>query len=102
MNITPGSPVTVEVVAIPSRAAAAKTIIRICRKDAEIARSQRRFRERRPSWQETRRGGCMWHHQMASKAPVRLTPGAKYQVRATVDVLRDLASVQRWVKVTPA
>jgi hypothetical protein len=33
---------------------------------------------------------------------VKLTPGSRYALRATVDVLRDLESVKRWVKVTPS
>jgi len=40
-----------------------------------------------------------WHHQMKSRPAVSITPGAKYNITATVDVLRDLASVERFVKL---
>ena len=39
---------------------------------------------------------------MKSYAPVELERGAKYTIRATLDVLRDLESVKRWIKVAPA
>jgi hypothetical protein len=37
---------------------------------------------------------------MKSTPGISLAPGAKYSLRATVDVIRDLESVQRCVKVT--
>jgi hypothetical protein len=42
----------------------------------------------------------MWQHQMRTRPVIRLAPGVKVTLRATVDVIRDLASVNRWVKVS--
>ena len=100
MGITPGNVVSIEVTAPPTSAAARKTLVRLFRKDPHVARHQRWQDRHRPSWQTWRRGGRLWHHQMKSLPPVKLIPGSRYSVLATVDVIRDLESVQRWVKVT--
>lgn len=102
MNITPGKTVSVEVLAAPTSAAARKTLVRVLNKDPQIAHRRRRQTRKRPSWQTWRRGGRMWHHQMKTRSPVQLTPGSRYSLLATVDVIRDLESVGRWVKVTRA
>ncbi|MGD8451651.1 MAG: hypothetical protein PVJ57_07515 [Phycisphaerae bacterium] len=99
MDIAAGSNVSITITATPTGAAACKTLTRICAKDAAVRKSHRWNKRNRPSWQTWRRGGKMWHHQMKSHAPVRLEPGAQYTVRATVDVLRDLQSVERFVKL---
>lgn len=102
MDIKPGSLVTVELTKFPRRDAARKTIARVFRKDPAVARAQRKMHRQRPSWEEWTRGGNQWHHQMLSATGVSLKVGSKYSVRATVDVIRDLASVADVVKVTPA
>jgi len=99
MDVAPGTRVAVEITAAPTNEAARKTLTRVCSKDAEITKAQRWKKARRPSWQTWRRGGKMWHHQMKSRSPVVLEPGSKYSVLATVDVLRDLRSVQRFVNI---
>ena len=101
MDITPGKTVSIEITAEPRSAAAESTLIRVCRKDPQAAKFHRTLKRDRPSWQTWRRGGRFWHHQMRSKPAVSLTKGSRYSVFATVDVIRDLASVSRWVKVTP-
>ena len=101
MNIDPGSVVSVEIAATPRSAAARKTLIRVCRKDPRIAKQHRQQKRTRPSLQEWIRGGRYWHHQMKSKPGIKLDPGERYTVNATVDVIRDLQSVERYVKVTP-
>ena len=100
MEIAPGANVTVEITARPRSAAAAKTLTRVCAKDADVKKRKRHRKAHRPSWIEWIRGGKYWHHQMKSKPGISLAPGAKYSLRATVDVIRDLESVQRCVKVT--
>ncbi|MBU0639086.1 MAG: hypothetical protein KKB50_09500 [Planctomycetes bacterium] len=102
MDIALGTNVSIEVTASPTRAAARKTLARILCKDPAVAHDRRRRSKMRPSWQTWIRGGRHWHHQMKSKPLAIIAPGVKYTVFATVDVLRDLESVQRWVKVTPA
>ena len=100
MDITPGSTVCVEITKRPRKEAAEKTLYRVCGKDPCIAKAHRERKAHRPSWQEKIRGGRWWHHQMKSRPLADLSPGQKYNVFATLDVIRDLASVSRWVKVT--
>lgn len=101
MQIAPGSDVTVEMVRMPASQAAAKTLMRLFRKDPAIARHARHQHAKRPSWQEWRRGNATWHHQMRTRPPIRLAVGRTCRLRATVDVIRDLHSVERYVKITP-
>jgi hypothetical protein len=100
MDIAPGQTVTVEITRTPMKDAARKTLVRLFRKDEKIARAHRRNERLRPSWETWRRGGRMWHHQMKSHPPIPLKPGDRLAVLATVDVIRDLQSVSRWVRVT--
>lgn len=99
MSLIPGKTVSIEIVAPPSTPAGRKTLLRLCAKDPGVTRQKRQQSRKRPSWQTWRRGGRQWHHQMRSKTPVRLVAGNRYSVLATVDVIRDLDSVKRWVKV---
>jgi hypothetical protein len=100
MELAPGNTVAIEITAAPKSAAAFKTLARICSKDPAVLRERRRLKGHRPSWQDWRRGGKLWHHQMKSGLPAEIALGAKFTVRATVDVIRDLASVQKYVSVT--
>lgn len=102
MDVSPGQRVAVEIAQAPRCEAARKTLLRVCAKDPQVAKLKRLRKRDRPSWQTWQRGGRFWHHQMRSKPPVSLKPGATYNLRATVDVIRDLKSVSRWVKVTGA
>lgn len=102
MSIAPGTQVSVEIVETPTNAAARKTLTRIALKNPDLAKRERARKEKRPSLQTWRRGGRPWEHRMRTKPGVSLAPGQSYSVRATVDVLRDLASVERFVKVNPS
>ena len=102
MEIEPGSNITIEITKTPQRQAACKTLYRVCQKDPAVARMHRRQKTKRPSWQEWIRGGKYWHHQMKTKPSASLEPGSKYTVRASVDVMRDLESVKRFVKLSPS
>jgi hypothetical protein len=100
MDIRPGTTVTVEITAPPRNEPARKTLQRLFRRDPQGLREHRRQKRQRPSWQTWRRGGRMWHHQMKAKPPMQLVPGCRLSLLATVDTIRDLQSVQRFVKVT--
>jgi hypothetical protein len=102
MEIAPGQNISIEITAEPASAAACKTLTRLCARDPAVSKARRWRKAHRPSWESWRRGGKMWHHQMKSALPVAVRPGARYTVRATLDVLRDLESVQRFVRVTLA
>lgn len=99
MDIAPGATVSIEITATPRRAAARKTLCRVCAKDPAIAKLHHQQKASRPSWQEWIRGGRFWHHQMKTKPGILLEPGKVYTVRASVDVMRDLDSVKGCVKV---
>ncbi|MEW6252999.1 MAG: hypothetical protein AB1716_20365 [Planctomycetota bacterium] len=100
MEIAPGQTVSIELTSVPRNAAARKTLVRLFARDAAVVRDKRWQQRHRPSWQQWRRGGNIWHHQMKTKPPVTLAAGRQVALQATVDVIRDLQSVQRWVKVT--
>ncbi|MBI5864146.1 MAG: hypothetical protein HZB38_06530 [Planctomycetes bacterium] len=102
MDIKPGTAVCVEIAKLPTNEAARKTIIRLCRRDPKVESHHRHQQAKRPSWEYWRRGGMQWHHQMKSKPAVSVRKGAKYTIRATPAVIRDLASVARFVKITPS
>ena len=99
MDLTPGQTISVEITSPPRSAAARKTLVRLTRHDPAVLQQHRRQKRARPSWQTWRRGGRMWHHQMKSKPPVELTAGVRLSLLATVDVIRDLESVERYVRI---
>jgi hypothetical protein len=99
MDLPLGGKVTIEITKLPSAEAARKTLVRLCRKDPAIVRHHRQQQDKRPSWERWRRGGKMWHHQMRTQPAVKITTGQKFNIRATLDVVRDLESVKRFVKV---
>ncbi|MFW6059400.1 MAG: hypothetical protein ACODAQ_04420 [Phycisphaeraceae bacterium] len=102
-SITPGQTVHVKVVKQPTNAAARKTLERLLSKDAGVHREQerlRRARERRLTHHQ--RGGRQWAVRLVKQHPVQGRRGEEGTIKATVDVLRDLGSVQRFVEVTPA
>lgn len=100
MDLTPGQTISVEITTPPRAAAAQKTLTRLFRRDPDIARHHRRQKRNRPSWQTWRRGGRMWHHQMKSNPAIALTAGQRLSLLATLDVIRDLQSVARYVRVS--
>lgn len=102
MDVAYGSMVSLQVKQVPRSSGGRQTLTRLLARDPDVARAQRQRKHARPSWETWRRGGKMWHHQMKSKPPVRLEPGATYKVRATVDLMRDLESVKQYVEIKPA
>lgn len=102
MSIQAGGNITIEITRVPRSAAGQKTLTRLCRKDPQVARHHRHQQAKRPSWESWIRGGKYWHHQMKSRPAVALRPGARYTIRATLDVIRDLASIESCVKVAAA
>lgn len=100
MKIAPGATVTIEISKRPSNSDALKTLQRVCAKDASLWRARKQQKTKRVSWEEWRRGGNQWHHQMASRPAAKIELGRKFTVRATLDVIRDLASVSRFVTLS--
>ncbi len=99
-DIQPGTTVQVTVVKNPTNEAAAKTLVRLLYKDAHNQALNHHLRKVRASQYQPRpRGGRMYGGQMVKLHPVQAKPGQAGKIRATVDVLRDLKSVSRFIEV---
>src|SRR5438876_9457187 len=99
-DITPGSQVRVEIIKAPTNEGARKTLIRVLAKDPEVQKVKHRDKVARSrSVRVKRRGGRPWEHRPGMRQPVEPVVGHSGTVKATADVLRDLGSVERFVKV---
>lgn len=102
-NIAPGSRVNVKVVKRPTNAAAQKTLVRLLSKDAKARAENRRLaRARQSGFRQKQRGGRFWDINVVKQQPVQARQGEAGTITATLDVLKDLRSVSRFVEVTPA
>ncbi len=102
-NIKPGSKVSVKVVNIPTNAAARKTIARILSKDKAVhAENIKQSRIRRKNYSPAMRGGRLYSGRVVKQHPVKGERGESGVVLATMDVIRDLQSVRRFVEVGSA
>ena len=101
-DIAPGTRVTLKVVKQPTNAAAVKTLVRLLSKDANAKQHNARHRGIRKRAQTmSPRGGRwrVWESRLAKQHPVKGTLGEQGTLVASVDVLRDLKSVARFVDV---
>jgi len=102
-KIAPGSKINVKVVKQPTNAAASKTIMRVLSKDPVIyAEHDRQAKLRKTHYSPGRRAGRMWGGQLVKQHPVKGNLGDAGTITATLQVLRDLGSVQRFVEVSQA
>lgn len=91
--------VEVKIARSPRRAAAVKTLDRLFRKDPGFDAEFKRLKACRVvRWD--RRGGRLWADRPAQLRPYRIERGASCKIVATVDVLKDLASLGADVEVT--
>jgi hypothetical protein len=99
MDITPGSKVKVTVSSFVKSDAANKTLGRLFVKDPAIG-SRRKSEPK--GFKSKIRGGRVWRH--THKGSVTRPPklGESCVIQTTVDIVRDLASVERYIKVSPA
>lgn len=98
----PGTDVRITVTKRPTNAAAVKTLTRIFGKDADRRKVKQRQKAMLQRAVRTRqRGGRQW--SIRPRIPNR-TPatGDSCTIRATLDVILDLGSVERFVSVQPA
>ncbi|MEX2386901.1 MAG: hypothetical protein WD534_03405 [Phycisphaeraceae bacterium] len=101
--MNPGQTIRVKVVKQPTSESARKTLTRVLSKDADVKREndrQRRVRESSAKYKQ--RGGRTWCSHTVKQRPVTGAVGEEGTLLASVDVLRDLGSVQRFVEVTTA
>ncbi len=101
IDVAPGTLVQVKLAKQPKRAAAIKTLDRLFRKDGKIKKELERLKETRPTRFHTR-GGRPWGDRPPQLRPFKLQTGASCKIVASVDVIRDLASVGEYVEVRPA
>ncbi|MFA9479873.1 hypothetical protein ACERK3_16440 [Phycisphaerales bacterium AB-hyl4] len=102
-NVTPGQTIRVKVVKHPTNASARKTLTRILSKDADVKREDDRLRKvRKTSAKHKQRGGRDWTSYTVKQRPVTGDIGDEGTIFASVDVIRDLGSVKRFVEVSQA
>lgn len=102
-NIAPGDTVTVKIVKQPTNAAARKTLVRVLSKDAAVQRENDHQRKvRKTHAKPKQRGGRTWISKTVKQRPVEGKVGEAGSIRATVDVIRDLGSVDRFIEVSKA
>lgn len=102
-GVQPGQRVNVKIVQRPTNAAAEKTLRRVLSKDPAAQREAERLRKVRAGNLRSKiRGGRTWYTRVVKQPAVKVQIGESGTVRASVDVLRDLGSVRRFIEVTPA
>ncbi len=102
-KIKPGDSIEVRITKNPSNIAAAKTLVRVLSKDREVQAENNRHRKiRQTQYNPQPRGGRLYAGRLVKQHPVKGVAGESGKVRATVDVLRDLRSVERFIEVSKA
>ena len=104
-DITPGSTVTIKIVKTPTNEGARKTLVRLLSKDAEVVAENKRLKKvRKTNQTHSPRGGRwrVWEGRLPKQRPVKGELGESGTILATVDVLTDLGSVEKFVEVTAA
>ncbi len=100
-QIKPGQWIKVTVKSQPRTAAGKKTMVRLFGRDIEVQRERRRQAKSRPI-QPSRRGGRIWMNRPPKLEVAKTTAGSTYRLFASVAVLRDLKSIERYVEIAPA
>ena len=104
-DITPGTTVTVKIVKQPASDAARKTLVRLLSKDAEVVAENKRLKKvRKTNQTHSPRGGRwrVWEGRLPKQHPVEGKVGESGTILASVDVLTDLSSVEKYVEVSAA
>lgn len=99
-QITPGRKVQITVVKTPTSRRAAKTLVRLLSKDPAAKADTARHRKiRTDNYNPEMRGGRLYGGRVVKLHTLHGQPGESGTITATLDVLRDLNSVQRFVEV---
>lgn len=102
MDIKPGSTVNIKITKTPANEGARKTLVRLLSKDAGVLKENARHRQvRKTNAVITQRGGRvrLWAGRVIKQHPVKGALGESGQITATLDVIRDLKSVERFIEV---
>jgi hypothetical protein len=97
-QIEPGSKVKVTIKRTPLGEGARKTLARLFLKDRRIAKARRRTPK--PTLPK-RRGGRIWLGRAQGAVTTVPRVGDSCEIACTLDVVRDLGSVKRYVDVSP-
>lgn len=100
-DIKPGQWITVTVKQEPRTDAGRKTLVRMLNKDPEVRKEQERKKKTRPVG-EHQRGGRMWKDRPRHLRPTTVEAGKSFRVLATIDVLKDMQSLEPYVDLAPA
>jgi hypothetical protein len=104
-DIAPGTTVNIKIVKQPASEGARKTLVRLLSKDAEVVAENKRLKKVRQTNQtHSPRGGRwrVWEGRLPKQRPVTGTVGESGTIRASVDVLTDLNSVEKYVEISAA
>lgn len=102
-TITPGSQVKLTITRTPNRQAAAKTLVRLLSKDPAHKHENRQLsRLRARHYDPQRRGGRLYGGHMQKLRRIQGIRGETGTIIASPDVLRDLASVTKFIDIQPA
>jgi len=104
-DIAPGTTVNIKIVKQPASEGARKTLVRLLSKDAEVIAENKRLKSVRQTNQtHSPRGGRwrVWEGRLPKQRPVTGVVGESGTILATVDVLTDLNSVDKYVEVSAA
>ena len=100
-DIKPGQWISVTIKKQPKSAGGRKTLTRLCEQDPVVKKERLRLDRSRPSLKH-RRGGGLWADITPPLATVQMTPGASYRIFASLDVLKDMKSVEQYVDLAVA
>jgi hypothetical protein len=100
-DVKPGQWVTITVKSQPRTEGGRKTLARLLQKDPKARKERARLKRSRVREQHSR-GGRMWNDNPPAIKVVQVKPGASSRVFASIDVLKDVASVAKYVEVAPA
>lgn len=100
-EVKSGQWITVKVKQEPRTAAGRKTLKRLFEQDPAVRRDRKRA-ERSRHEKPIRRGGRIWINHPPRLELVETTPGAQQRIFASVSVLRDLKSIEKYVEIAPA
>jgi hypothetical protein len=102
-SITPGQNINIKIVKRPTNEAALKTIRRVLGKDSAVQKEDRIATNRRRRGFTTKpRGGRPWNLHKSRLLLIHGQPGEGGTVKATLDVIRDLGKLAKFIEITAA
>jgi len=99
-KIKPGAKLQVKIVRRPTNDAARKTLVRLLSKDPDASTENKNLaRIRKRLYSPRRRGGRLYSGRMPKLRRIKGEPGETGAIVATMDVIRDLSSVERFIEI---